>query len=80
MRSWIRLYAAHDGLDQNARREVLSRAFLSLAGGLFEKSFEGGRFNVDIQRGPLGLVDQADELFEVNRIVKARLGLREDVA
>src|SRR5207244_3311061 len=80
MRSWIRLNAADDRPDKNSRCEVLSRSFLSLACRLFEKAFEGSRLHIDIKRRPLGLVDQTDKFLEINRIVKAGLGLREDIA
>ena len=49
-------------LDEEARREVLAGALLALAGGLLEQTFERGGLDVDVERGPLGLVDQADEL------------------
>ena len=36
--------------------------------------------HVHVERGPFGLVDQADQLLEVDRIVEAGLGPGEDVA
>ena len=70
----------HDGLDQHARREVLAGAFLALAGGLLEQALEGRAFHVDVHRRPLFLVDHGDDALEIDRIVEARRGLREDVA
>lgn len=54
--------------------------FLPLAGGLFEKTLVGFGLDVLVEGGPLGFVDQVDELFEVDRFVEATLGFREDVA
>ena len=55
------LHAADDRLDEQARREVLAGALLALAGRLLQQPLEGGGLDVDVERGPLGLVDQADE-------------------
>ena len=80
LRSRVGLHAADDGLDQDARREVLPGALLALAGGLLQQPLVGRGLDVDVERGPLGLVDQADELLEVDRVVEAGLRLGVDVA
>ena len=76
----VGLHHADDGLDQHARREVLARAFLAFAGGFFEQAFECCAFDIDIHRRPIFLVDHGDDALEIDGIVKARCGLREDVA
>ena len=67
-------------LDEHARREVLAGAFLPFAGGLFEQALERRALHVHIHRRPVLLVDHGDDALEVDRIVEARRGLREDVA
>ena len=68
-----------DGLDERAGREVLARAFLAFAGGLFEQALEGRALHVHVHRRPVLLVNHGDDALEVDRIVKARRGLRENV-
>ena len=67
-------------LNQDARREVLPGAFLALARGLFKQPLEGGSLDVDVERRPLDLVDQPEELLQIDRVVEPRLSAREDVA
>ena len=67
-------------LDEQARREVLPGALLPLARGLLQQALVGRGLDVHVERGPLGLVDQADEPLEVHRLVEPRLRLGEDVA
>ncbi len=78
--SGVGLHAADDGLDEDARSEVLARALLAFAGGLLQQALEGRALTSTSMRGPLGLVDEADELLEVDRVVEAGLGAGEDVA
>ncbi len=59
VRARVGLHAADDRLDEDARREVLAGALLALAGGLLQQPLVGGGLDVDVERGPLGLVDQA---------------------
>ena len=80
MRSRVGLHAAHDGLDQDARREVLPGALLALGGGLLQQSLEGCGLDVDVEGSPLGLVDELDELLQVDRLGEPALGPGEDVA
>ena len=61
-------------------REVLPGALLAFAGRLLQQALEGGGLDVDVERGPLGLVDEADELVEVDRVAEAALGAGVDVA
>jgi len=70
-------YSKHR-LNENARREVLARPFLpSLAAspGVLVAALD-----VDAQTGPLGLVDQRDQLLEVDWILESRLRARIDGA
>ena len=76
----VGLHAAHHGLDQDAGREVLARALLALAGRLLQQALERGGLDVDVERSPLGLVDRADELAQVDRVREAVLSAGEDVA
>ena len=80
MSTRVGLHAADDGLDQDARREVLPRPLLALAGGFFQQSLEGRGLDVDVEGRPLGLVNQAEQLLEIDRIVEARLSPGKDVA
>ncbi len=72
-------HAAHDALDEHARREVLARALLALGGGLLQEAFVGGGLDVDAEAGPLGFIDHRYELFQAHRIVESALGARIDV-
>ena len=56
--SRVGLDAADHALDQRARREVLAGALLALGRGLLQQPFEGGGLDVDVEAGPLGLVDR----------------------
>jgi hypothetical protein len=76
----VGLHDAADGLDERARGEVLARAFLAFAGGLFEQTFERRPLHVHVHRRPILLVNHGDDALEVDRIVEARRGLRKDVA
>ena len=76
----VGLHAADHALDERPRREVLAGALLALAGGLLKQPLEGRGLDVDVERGPLGLVDEADELVQVDRVGEAALGAAEDVA
>jgi hypothetical protein len=76
----VGLDAADDRLDQHPRREVLPGPLLPLAGGLLQKTLVGGGLHVHVEGGPLGLVDQADEPLEVDRVLEARLRPGVDVA
>ena len=67
----VGLDAADNRLDEYAWREVLARPFLAFAGGLFEQPFESRRLDVDIERSPLYLVNDAKDLFQVHGIVEA---------
>ena len=75
----VRLHHAYDRFNQNARRKVLAGAFLSFARGFLEQAFECRAFNIDIHRRPIFLVDHRDDALEIDRIVKARRRLRENV-
>jgi len=75
----VGLHHPDDGLDEGAGREVLARTFLALAGGLFQQALEGRALHVHVHRGPILLVNHGDDALEVDGIVKARRGLREDV-
>ena len=80
MGAGIGFHAADDGLDQQAGGEILTRAFLTLIGGLLQESLEGGGLDIHIQRGPFRLVDQANQFFQVNWIAEPRLRPGEDVS
>jgi len=75
----IGFHHPNDGLDERAGREILARAFLAFAGGLFEQTLEGGAFYVHIHRRPVFLVNHGDDTLEIDGIVKAGRGLGEDV-
>ena len=62
----VGFHDAADGLDEWARGEVLSGAFLAFAGGFFEEAFEGGAFDIDIHGRPILFVDHGDEALEVD--------------
>ena len=68
-----------DGLDERSGREVLARAFLAFARGLFEQALERRALHVHVHRRPVLLVNHGDDALEVDGIVKARRGLRKDV-
>ncbi len=70
---------ADDSLDERAGREVLARAFLTFAGGLFEQALERRALHVHIHRQPIFLVKHGDDALEFDGIVRARRGLGEDV-
>jgi hypothetical protein len=76
----VGLHAPHDGLDQHARREILTGSLLPLARRLFEKPLERKALDVHVERRPFGLVDHAEQFFQVHGIVKTGLGTRENVA
>lgn len=75
----VGLHHADDGLDEGAGREVLARAFLAFAGGLFEQALERRALHVQVHRRPILLVNHGDDALEVDGIVKARRGLGENV-
>jgi hypothetical protein len=77
---WVGLHDTYDGLDKDARREILPCAFLALACCLLQKAFKGGAFHVDIEGGPFFLINHGNDALEVDGIVEARHALREDIA
>src|SRR6266567_379599 len=76
----IGFHAANNRLDENARREVLTRALLTFARRLFQQTFEGLGFYIDIKGRPLSFINERQHALEVNRVVEARLCAGEDVA
>ena len=48
--------------------------FLPFGRGALQEAFEGGCFDIEVEAGPVGLVDEVDESFEIRRL--ADLGLR----
>ncbi len=66
-------------MDERSGREVLARAFLAFARGLFEQALERRALHVHVHRRPVLLVNHGDDALEVDGIVKARRGLRKDV-
>ena len=74
----VRLDAADDALDDEAWREILARAFLPFARRLLQQTLECRRLHVDVERGPLRLVDEADEPLEVHGVGESGLGINED--
>ena len=76
----VGLHAPTYGLDEDPGREVLARALFPLCGGLLQEPLVCGGLHVDVERGPLGLVDERDELLQIDRVVEAVLSARIDVA
>lgn len=76
----IGFHAADDGLDQDARREILAGAFLPFAGGFFEQALIRLRLYVHIKAGPIGFRNETDQTLEINGIVEAVLALGVNVA
>jgi len=73
------LHHADDGLDEDARGEVLACALFAFARSLFEQALERRAFDIDVHGGPVFLVDHRNDAFEVDRVIKARSSLGEDV-
>jgi hypothetical protein len=65
VRTGIGFDAADNRLDEDAWRKILSCTFLPFASCFFQQPFERRRLYVDIERGPLGFIDNADELLEI---------------
>jgi len=65
-------------LDQDAWREILASYLLAFTRGFLKQSFEGGGFDINNERRPFRLVDQANELSQIDGIVQARGGFGED--
>src|SRR5439155_9126801 len=76
----VRLHAADDRLDQDTRREILAGPLLPLTGRLLQQALVGGSLNVHVEGSPFGLVNQADEPLEVDRVLEAGLCPGIDVA
>ena len=68
------------GLDQQARREVLAGPFLPSLAAFSSRPSKASAFTSTPSVGPLGLVDQADEPLQVDRVVEPRLRPGVDVA
>ena len=79
VRAGVWFYAADDRLNEDARSEVLPCTLLALAGCFFEQALEGGGFHVNVEPCPLGLINEADQLFEADGICEARDSPGEDV-
>src|SRR6266545_2254110 len=75
----VRLHAMDDGLDEEARREVLPGPLLPLVGRLLQQALEHRRLDVHVQRRPDRLADHLDEPLQVVRAVESRAGFLEDV-
>ena len=71
---------ADDRFDEHAGREVLPGPFLAFAGAFSSNPSKAAALTSTSSAGPLGLVDEADELLEVDRIGEARLEPGVDVA
>ncbi len=78
--SRVGLHAADHDLDEEPGREVLASALLALGCRLLQQALEGRSLDVDVERGPLGLVDETDELVQVDRVGEAALSAAKDVA
>ena len=76
----IGLHHAHDRFDQHTGSKVLPRAFLSFARRFFQQTFESRALHIHIHCRPILLVDHGDDALEIDRIVKARRRLRENIA
>src|SRR5262249_4498687 len=75
-----RLRTPNDGLNENARCEVLARDLFAFASRLFHQPFECSCFDIDAESRPLGLINNTEQLLQIDRIVESRLSAREYVA
>src|SRR5207302_1967027 len=71
--------ATDDGFYEDARGEVLARPLLAFGSSFLQQTLVRSRLDVRAQLGPPHIVDQRDKLFEIDRVVEARLGPRVDV-
>ena len=70
----------HHGVDQRARREVLSGAGLHLLGIALKQALVDRAFDVDALFEPAFAVDQADDPLELGRVLDFVLRFEEDGA
>ena len=76
-----RPHRIHDGIDQDARREILAGAGLGILRVLFEQAFVDVAFDVGRERAPRLLVDEIDdEAAQVGGVLNLVLGLAENDA
>jgi len=79
--SRLRAHHCDNGVDQEARREVLASAGLGILRVLFEQAFVDVAFDVGSERAPRFLVDEIDdETAEVRWVLDLVLSLGEDDA
>ena len=71
--------AFHHGLDQGARREVLSRAALGVFGVFLQEAFVNLALDVRPHGAPPLLVDHVDEAEELGRVLDLVLRFGEDL-
>src|SRR5207237_2417517 len=80
MRTRIGFKTAHNRFDQHAWREVLARALLAFAGGLFQQAFKCFGFDINVERSPFSLVNQFEHALEIDRVTEARLRPGKDIS
>ena len=66
----IGFHAPDNRLDQDTRREVLPGTLLPFARRLLQKSLERLAFHINVEFGPLRLIDETDQVLQVHRIGK----------
>ena len=77
----VRAHDFDDGVDQDARREVLTGTGLGVLRVLFEEAFVDIAFDVGAERAPGLLVDEIDdETAQVGGVLDLVLGFAEDNA
>ena len=77
--SRLRAHDFDDGVDQDARREILAGAGLGVLGILFEQTFVDVALDVGAERAPRFLIDEIDdEAAQVGRVLDLVLGFPED--
>jgi len=67
-------------LDERPRGEVLAGALLAFAGGFFEQALERRALHVHVHGGPIFLINHGKKPLQIDRIVKARNRLGENIA
>jgi hypothetical protein len=86
--SWVvdglarrRPHHVNDGLDQRARRKVLSRSALHVSGVFLQKALVGVSLHVGIERGPLLFVNEvSDQTAQLGWVLNLVLRLAEEAA
>jgi hypothetical protein len=70
-------HRVHDGVDQDARREVLARAALGVLRVLFQQAFADIALHVRAERAPGFLIDRiGDEAPQVGGVPSSRSRLQ----